>query len=192
MVMARSDTLRAEHVVKARAPIWLRVDPALDRAEHLLVHFEVVVPQRGMMEHAHDVGLHLLDWHLGVIPCVDNAGSYVLEDLSGNLAGRVIKDVGEMILAEEGVSWGGTDRVIPWAVLVLLVRRHDSTRAELEVRGRSVDDRNDVGREEAKDEEGDLLTDSVDEFLQAWDLGYDCIDGAHDVVAEDKDGVDFL
>lgn len=77
----------------------ITVGPPLYDIEHVTVEFAILIPKGGVVEDSGDVIQDLVDWNVRMLPRKDNTGRNVLEDCGCNLAGRFIKDVGEMIFA---------------------------------------------------------------------------------------------
>ena len=71
--------------------------PVLDDGEHICVKFAIWVTEPGVVEGSRDVVHHLVEGNVGVLPCVDYSGSYILQDCRGNLACWFVQDVCEVV-----------------------------------------------------------------------------------------------
>src|SRR5689334_7822703 len=104
LVLAASDSLRAKDIVQILLACSV-MHPLLDHFEHVPVHLDRIISQGRMMEDLFNIVHDLLDRHIWMLPCVQNAGGDELENLRCDIAGRFIEDVAEMVLAQHGMSW---------------------------------------------------------------------------------------
>jgi hypothetical protein len=80
VVPSCADTLGGEEVVQCVTEVRSRIDPVLYSVEHCAVHFDTVVSDGGVVEHMHYVRHDLLDGHVDVLPCEEDARGHEFED----------------------------------------------------------------------------------------------------------------
>lgn len=97
-ILALLYAMGAEDVADFRGAVGLLVDPALDGVEHGAVGFVVHIAHGWVMEYAQAVADNLSLGGVGVFPCVEDARADVLHDGGGDVAGRLVEDVGEVVL----------------------------------------------------------------------------------------------
>jgi hypothetical protein len=100
--------------------------PFLDNFEHISVRFITRVSNRRMVQHARHIIEDLVNWYVGVVPCIHNPGSDILKNGCGDLTGRLVQNIGEMVLGEHGVCGIGAVRVCPDFELMFCCRFHNS------------------------------------------------------------------
>ena len=186
------DALGAEDVIEAAAAVGSGVGPGFDGLEHGAVGFVAHVPGGRVVEHLQAILQHLLLRHVGMLPGVQHAGSHVLKDRRGDVSGRVVEDVGEVVLGQQRVGGVGAVRVGPGLELVFARGINHAGRARLQRLGCGVDEGADEGGQQGHDEDGHRLGDLFHQRLEAWDFFDDRVQLPDHVVSELQDRVDLL
>lgn len=114
------------------------------------------------MKDMHNVVHYLFHRDIDVLPGIQNPGSGIFEDLSGNIASRLIKDIGKVVLRQQRVCRVGAMRVSPRFILVLSRCINDTSGSGLQRLRCCVDDRADKGRQERHNEDRHGLADLFD------------------------------
>ena len=99
VVVACFDALRAEEILQTVLRITLVVEPVLHTLEHASVQLEVVVADSRVVEHPAYIVHDFVLGDVWMIPGVDDAWGDVLQDDRSKLAGRLVEDVTEVVLA---------------------------------------------------------------------------------------------
>lgn len=93
-----------------------------------------------MVKDADNVIKDLGDWDVGVLPCVDNTWSDVLENASCDLTGRLVQDVREVVFGKKGMGWVRAVGICPGFVLMFAACVNNGGATVLELGGYSIDD----------------------------------------------------
>lgn len=103
VVLAGTHRVRIEDDIEV--VLAVSMGPFLDNAEHLSVAFIPIIPDGRMVEYTADVVEDLVDWDVGMIPCVHHARCNVHENLGSDLTSRFVQNVGKVVLGKHGVGW---------------------------------------------------------------------------------------
>jgi hypothetical protein len=115
MVVTSTHALGRKNVVQVVARA---AGPFLDDLKHVSMELVVMVTEGRVVEHSDYVVKYLLNWHINMVPCVDDARRNILQNSRCYLTGRLIEDVGEMVFGQERMSWIRAAGVSPNLILV--------------------------------------------------------------------------
>lgn len=98
VVLSVLHALGAEDVVEFGPAVGHGINPRLDGFEHGAVGVVAHVSESRVVEDVEAIVQHLLLWDIDVLPGVENARCHISKNGGSDLTGRLVEDVGEMVL----------------------------------------------------------------------------------------------
>ena len=141
VVLARLYTFGAEDIIQTRASVLPGVNPRFNRLEHGAMGIVAHVPNSWVVEHTQTVVDDLPLRDVGMFPGIQDTRSDVLHDRGCDVTGRLVEDIGEVVLGEERVRRVSASRIGPGFILVLARCIDDACGAGLERVGSGADER---------------------------------------------------
>ena len=101
MILTMPHAVRTEQAIEAAAPIWPGPCPGLHNTKHTTVDFTILIPNRWMVEDAHNIVQDLIHGYTGVFPAIDHPRSHILQYRRRYLTRWLIKNVGEVVFRQQ-------------------------------------------------------------------------------------------
>lgn len=192
MVLAPSNTLGAEELVKVSAAIRARVCPLLDSFVHIAVYFASIISDRRVVKHSKDILKNLLHRYVWMLPGVNYAWCDVLKYTCRDLTSWFVENIRKVIFGKERVRGIRAMGIRPWFILVFTTCIDDSGTASFQLSRDSVDDRAYEWCKKRKHKQSQSFGNFFDESLQARNLFYCCRDCSDYLISKFQYGLSKL